>query len=198
MQDLLTEYLLQYRKVYVPHFGAVEILQSPARVDFVDKMIYPPQFNTRLRKSGELTEHQLNFLVAATKSDKESVRTELDSLGKELQDQFISGSFTWDGIGAFSSYGSDVPFNVSSLEPISAERVQRVNAQHQVLMGDQHVMVQQHDQSVDPAYEALFGEKTRSKHWVAWVILAIAVLVILYFLYSGNFTTYSSGLKTHP
>ncbi|MGE5521562.1 MAG: hypothetical protein ACM3VS_16675 [Candidatus Dadabacteria bacterium] len=197
MLNLLTQYLLQFRKVFIPHVGAVEIVQTPAKVDVVDKLIYPPQFFTEIKQKGTLTDHQLQFLASSNDKNIEDVKEELETLGRELQEKIDRDSFNWEGIGTFTSNTTSIPLTIHSLQPLAAEKVQRTNVQHQVLVGDQHVLVHQ-EQPANTTEEEVIEEKKSTRLWIAGVLLAIAVLVIIYFLYKGNFTIYSSGLKRQP
>jgi hypothetical protein len=191
--DVLTKYLLQFRRVSIPHVGTFKIIQNSAELNFVDRLLNPPTFETHLTNDEELTDHQINYLAAATDIDKEKVVDELQSLGKDLQASISNGSFTWNGIGVITGRGNRLPFQ-NSLTPVTAEKVIRAHADHARLIGDHQVNT---SATIEETQEIHKGKKSVVM-LVGWAVLILSIAFIFYLLYKNGFSIYSSGLKTAP
>jgi hypothetical protein len=190
----ITKYLLQYHRVAIPNVGTIEIVQQPAELNFVDKLIFPPKYIAQLKKEPVITDHQLTYLASANNTDKQSVREELDVLGEKIRRKIEVDSFHWNGIGQLSAGVTSFPVESLVMGPVTAEKVKRENAEHNVLIGDQEIVTRQQSTS-----HAKSIRKNRPMIiTIGWIVLALAVIAIIYLLVSGNFSIYSSGLKTKP
>jgi hypothetical protein len=190
----ITKYLLQYHRVAIPNVGTIEIVQQPAELNFVDKLIFPPKYIAQLKKEPVITDHQLNYLASANKTDKQTVREELDVLGEKIRRKIENDSFHWNGIGQLSAGVTSFPVESLVMGPVTAEKVKRENAEHNVLIGDQEIVTRQQSTS-----HAKSIRKNRPMIiTIGWIVLALAVIAIIYLLVSGNFSIYSSGLMTKP
>lgn len=191
--QLLTKYLLQYRKVSIPHVGTFEIVQQPAQMNFVDKLLLPPTFATEIRKDDAVSDHQLSYLSSVTQSDTDTVRQELDAFGKNLHDRISFDKFSWNGIGVIEN-GHTYDFQ-TSLRPISAEKVQRENIEHTILVGDKEITTLQ--QVIETVTEQ--PNKKRSVGVIiGWIVLLLSIAYIVYLVYIGGFSVSASGLETAP
>jgi hypothetical protein len=190
----ITKYLLQYHRVAIPNVGTIEIVQQPAELNFVDRLLFPPKYIAQLRKEPVITDHQLNYLASAGNTNKEVAREELEVLGEKIRRKIDKDSFHWNGIGLLSHDVSSFPVESLLLEPVTAEKVKRENAEHNVLIGDQEIVSRQQSTS-----HALSIRKKRPMIvTIGWIVLALALAAIIYFLVSGNFSIYSSGSRMKP
>jgi len=193
--DLLTKYLLQYRKVSIPHVGTLEIIQKSAELNFIDRLIFPPVYEAYITKEVAIPEHQIHYLASVSKYDKEKIAVDLESLGEKLQKKFESGSFTWKGIGEIRAANQAISID-TLLTPITAEKIMRSNADHSILVGDQ-------ERSSTELSEALLDSEDDVKKrslviTIGWIVLVLTIAFIIYMLYIEGFTIYGAGLKTAP
>jgi len=193
--SLLTKYLLQYHRLSIPHVGTFELVQQPPEYNVVDQLILPPSFHLNWNNNDVLTDHQLSYLAASVRSNKEKVRQELDVLGKRMKSNVQKKYFNWNGIATIkSSNGSiDVERNLLSadgLEAVPAHKIIRENAAHNILVGDRQMTSQQMGQ-------ALSKEAGKRSYVVVigWVLFFLALLAIIFLLYRAGFNPLGSGLK---
>ena len=192
---ILTKYLLQYRRLSIPHVGTFELVQQPAEFNVVDKLIQSPSFHLNWHGNDSLPEHQLSYLAACVQADKEKIREELDSFGKTFKKKVSHQAFSWNGVGTLSNKSGAVfiereNIKIVGLDAVPANKLIRENVQHSVLVGDHQMSSQQvTDTLASPAkrksYAVLIG----------WILFILAVLAIIFVLYKGEFNPLSSGLK---
>lgn len=192
----LTKYLLQYQRVSLPSVGTIRLVQQPAQFNVVDKLILPPSFTAEVSEEEKVPEHQLVYLAAALREDKDKVRQQLTELGERLQNQFRGEGFHWKGIGVIRYGGQTTPSVPAALVPINANRVIRPNAEHQVLVGDQQMTSTQMAGLQDG--EAVTKNKRSVWMIVAWVLLILSLLYIVFVLYVGKFRMGATGSKQAP
>ncbi|HEV7332941.1 MAG TPA: hypothetical protein VGN63_18010 [Flavisolibacter sp.] len=193
----LTNYLLQYRRVSIPSVGTIHLIQQPVQLDVANKIISPPTFKTEIRSDESVPEHQLAFLSAALQEEKVQILDRLSDLGKRIQNKLQGNGFEWKGIGWIGGGGDSIAVTPSVLQPVRAERVLRPDAEHNVLVGDQHMTSTQ--MSVLKEEVEVVADKERSI-WmiVGWVLLGLAILYIIFLLYQGKFRVDSTGSKQSP
>jgi hypothetical protein len=193
--SLLTKYLLQYRRLSIPHVGTFELLQQSPEFNVVDKMILPPSFRLNWNNSDALPEHQISYIAATINADKESIKQDLDLFGKKFKSQVQKQPFNWNGIGTIKADNGTIDIDneikVDGLESVAAHKLLRENAQHQVLVGDQEMTSQQVAHSLSQT-----GKKKAYVVWIGWILFILTLLAIAFILYKNGFNPLSSGLKT--
>lgn len=195
MYQQLAKYLSQYKQVSIPQIGTFELVPQPARLDVASKLIYPPAYSARYNDSVSVKEHQLNFLAIDSNTGKEQVLEELENFGKELKRKIQAGVFSWKGIGRLEVKEANTIFHPDNfvsegLKLIAAEKVLRKNVQHTVLRGEQEVLSASfYDE------EKTFRKRVYVPTLIGWIAVALAVLLILYFVYRDNFSPTSSGTR---
>ncbi|HEU4470079.1 MAG TPA: hypothetical protein VFR58_03270 [Flavisolibacter sp.] len=191
MLSLLTKYLVQHKRVCIPHIGTFEIVQQPPALNVADQRFTPPFFTTRFVQDENVPEHQWKFLLSAH-ADAARQNDDLSGFGKQLKSLIKKDPFRWNGFGTLSYSSGSIVFEpdeivLPSLSSLPAEKVRRENAQHQVLVGDQEMTRQVSD----------IQHGTRPERNVAltvgWILLALAVLGIAAWLYFGGFNPAASG-----
>ncbi|MBB1282887.1 hypothetical protein HRH25_00755 [Flavisolibacter sp. BT320] len=193
----LTNYLLQYRQVSIPSVGTIRLVQQPAQLDVADKIITPPSYTTAFSSDETVSEHQLAFLSAALQEEKSNVMERLSLIGERLREKIDGNGFDWKGIGWIGSSGESGVIAPGMLQPVRAERVLRQNAEHNVLVGDQE-LTSRHLWERKEAGE-MMPEKKRSVFMiVGWIMLALAILFIVFMLYQGKFRIGATGSRQSP
>jgi hypothetical protein len=196
--SLLTKYLLQYRKLCIPHIGTFEMLQNAPEFNVVDKLILPPSFQLHLLADDFVPEHQVHYLATSIRRDSKSVREELDMLGKKIKSKVQKQPFSLNGFGTISSVSDSVSFSaepvaVYGFEPVSAIRMIRENVEHSVLVGDQQMTSRQVTDTLSQS-----GKKRSNAVLIGWILFILALLAIAFILYKEGFNPLSSGLRRSP
>lgn len=193
MFDILTRYLHQYGQLYIPYIGSFEVVEQPARLEFAERLMYPPAFEIRYSEEGGLRDTQVEYLQEEWDTDGSTVEQRLQQFGRQLKDRLSAGSFTWPGLGILHYRQNRVGFEgapLVNLAPVEAHKVIREHAQHTVLIGEQEV------QSGDVAGYIQDAVRKRSV-WVlvGWILLGLALLFLAYYFYKEGFRPESTGSK---
>lgn len=194
---LLTKYLFQSRQVCIPGIGSFAVEARPAQLDTANKQILPPGYAVRYSEEETLSDDQLNELAHLMKVNENTAKERVAVLGRELRRQIRGSRFEWKGIGFLEEVNGKVAFSpeasLTTLEPVPAERVIREGVTHTVLVGDQEVQ-----SNGEPPLEAAPPKKRSVEMIIAWVLLALAVLFIIYYLYTQGILSPSGGLQSRP
>ncbi len=194
MFSLLTKYLVQYGHVCIPHIGRFEIVQQSPLLEVADHRMQPPSFTTRYLKQDTVADHQFSYLNVA--AGNFNARRELLNFGEELREAARRHPVKWNGFGTLRFASNELVFepeslSISSLDFVPARKVMRENAQHQMLVGDREMSSQQVTDELNK-----FNSKRSWVKIIAWTVLGLAILAIIYVLFQGRFQTSSSGLRS--
>ncbi|NTS40201.1 hypothetical protein HRG84_04725 [Flavisolibacter sp. BT320] len=193
----LTNYLLQYRQVSIPSVGTIRLVRQPAQLDVAAKIITPPSYRTEITPGDVVPEHQLAYLSASLEAEKHSVMDRLSAFGQNLRQQVKGDGFNWKGIGWIGLDNGQNVISPSVLQPIPAERVLRQDAEHNVLVGDQEMTYTQMAGRREEATTIAVAKRPLAII-VGWVLLALAILFIVFLLYQGKFRVGATGSKQSP
>jgi hypothetical protein len=192
---VLTKYLIRYKRVCIPNVGTFEIVMQPPQLDVGGQRIAPPVFVTTHRPDDKVPDHQYRFFINEER-ETDSFRQELFSFGEKLKRHIQASPFHWKGLGTLRYASNELLFEpdeirVDALQPLTAQKVLRQNVQHSMLVGDQEMTSQQ-------VSEALSHVEYKRPWFIiaGWILLIIAALAILIFLYLKNFQPTSTGLQT--
>jgi hypothetical protein len=194
---LLTKYLLQYKKVSIPHIGTFELVQQPPQLQVAEKLVTAPSFTTRFTRADNVPEQQFKLLASTTQYEQVRLQQDLLSFGEKLRSKIKRESFQWSGFGTLRYRPGELVFEpenlmLESLQAVPASKVIRQNAQHQVLVGDREMTSQQ-------ASDTLIRTEGKRSLWVVtgWIVFILALAAIVFILYRNGFQTSASGLKTN-
>lgn len=194
MFNLLTKYLHQYQRLYIPFIGSFEVVEQPARLEFAERLIYPPTFTIHYKEEGSLPEAQLEYLQEEWETDAAIAESRLQQFGRQLKERLANGSFTWPGIGILHFRQNRINLEempLVHLTPVEAHKIIRENAQHTVLIGEQEV------QSGDVAgYIQDSAPKRSVLVIIGWILLGLALLYLAYYFYKEGFRLESTGTRT--
>jgi hypothetical protein len=194
----LTKYLLQYKSVSIPSVGTIQLVQHPPTLDVVDKRILPPFYTAQLKKDDAVPEHQLRFLCRLLNEKRDVVQDDLEKTGRQLQAKLESGGFDWKGIGLIRQSQEPVPIATEALQTITAERILRQDAEHNVLVGDQQKTYRQSTAMQEEVAEPVVANKRSPYITIAWILLLLSVLFIVFLLYQGKFRIGATGSRQSP
>ena len=192
MLPLLTDYLLTYKQVAIPSIGNLAIRHEPAAINFGEKLLMPPLPVVTYSESEDLPEQQLSFLALQLNTSQEEVVNKLHAFGNGLRSTIQGGDFQWNGIGNLTLTGNKIAIQSripQLLQPVSAQKVIREDARHMVRRGEDQV-----DSSFQQSEEAVQVRKTDIE-WLAWLLVVLAALFILFCFYQNNFSLHTTGLR---
>lgn len=193
MLTILTHYLFRYKRVTLPHVGTLKLVQQPAGLRVADKQIDPPGYAIELTDEEEVAPHQLLFVSNSLGKKRDESATDLDIFGKEAGEKINTTGFDWPGLSVITSSSKKFPLASTALTPIVAERVLRQDAEHSVLQGDKQLTS---SQITGERTEVEIERKPYPLMMIAgWIILALALLAIVFILYNGGFKAGSAGSK---
>ena len=192
----LTNYLLQYKSVGIPHVGRLRFVQQPAVLNIADKTIEPPSYGLEVERTEHISDHQWLFLQQATNANAGTVQRNLQEFGDAVKNKITNGGFDWEGLGVLKDDAQNLVVNVAALQPVIAEKVIRQNAAHSILIGDRETTSAQ---LLEQPEEAPLHVKRRAASIViGWVILILALLAIGVLLYIGKFNVNATGSRLSP
>jgi hypothetical protein len=187
MHDLIASYLFQNKTCPLPGLGNLTLTTSGARTDFSNNLIIAPvssiQFAPGETDAGPL----LTWLANKTNTDKHAAATSLDSFCSQLKDNAAApesgtrleavGNFVVDDNGDISFVPVELPQHFAQAVP--AERVIRLDAQHDMLVGDK--------QTTNIAMAEYLNEESPKKdRWWIWAIALGAIGLSLICIYAAD------------
>jgi hypothetical protein len=193
--SILTKYLLQYKRVTIPHVGSFQIRSKAAELDVADKKVLAPAFVTEYSGSDAVSEHQYHYIASILEQDRNSVTNEMVQFGQWLKERIVSDTFKWNGLGTLKNRRGEIVFEaeqmqIPSLGTIAAGKVIRENASHTVLVGER----EHSSEEMTERLQVVHPETKKSHlHLIGWIVLVLAILAIIYFVYAGSFSSLSSG-----
>lgn len=190
MLQVLTDYLIQYKTVFIPSVGQFNIRQQPAVLDFASRLIHPQYYHVEFVQDGVVTQQQIDYISKKANRSADEVSDTLNQFGKQLKERISDGIFTWKGLGTMEYRNghflwiSNVP---NLLEPVPAHKAIHENAVHMVRRGEQEYSS---DEVTSLPGE---GQKRSLLMLILWIVAAIAVLIIIWHFYTQGFNVTSTG-----
>lgn len=193
MLTLLTKYLVQYKRVSIPHIGTFEIVQHSPELVIADKKITAPVFITKYIHNDQVPDHQVHFI----QNNEQVAREELSSFGENLSKSIQKHPFCWNGFGTLRYDSSRFVFDpesieLNSLSHITAAKVIRKNARHTKLVGD----LEMTGDHITQVFNQPGVKKHRELYMVlGWIVFFLALIATAYILFLGRFEVSASGLR---
>jgi hypothetical protein len=201
----LTNYLLQYKRVSLPYVGTIRLVPQPPKLNVVDKLLLPPFYTAQLTDDDTIPEHQLRFLSRLRNEKKEMTLRELEKTGSLLSEKIDGDGFEWKGIGVIRRSQEPVSVYLTSLDKVTAEKVFRPDAEHNLLVGDKQKIYRQASSNPGEVAADLTEEETTEEGSrrsvfiiIGWIVLILSVLYILFVLYQGGFRINATGSRQSP
>jgi hypothetical protein len=174
MYQFIAATLFTQKKCHLPGLGYLALDSSPAQLDFANTQLLSPQY-------------QVHFVPT---DNGEQRFNEFSALSQLMKSQLAtSGQVILDGVGRF--YKSDegqVSFEAEQAEsiffqPVSAPRMLRQDATHQVLVGDKSIMSS--GQPVAHENLPIANDTTivQGSRWWLWAIVLFGVAIAGFTLY---------------
>ena len=196
MQDILYEFLLLNRRLSLPGIGTISLCQNSAQLDFTNKQFIAPSFYFTIESRNDKPSKKLFDWLASSLgiTEWDAIKSANDfsfALKKKLSED---GEVNWENVGVFRrDNNGDLkldPQNISltSEQPVRAEKVIRIKAEHAVLVGEQ--------EKTSVEMEEYFADSPAKKNY-AWLITVILVMLAIIFIgwyfSEKGFSTSSAG-----
>ncbi len=182
MFQVLNAYLFQHRSISVPGLGTIYLETHPANIDVARRAMLPPRYHFRFDKYFDAPDKEFFSYIANQQNmlDYEAIKW-YNEFSYDLRNQIrLEEKVKWDGVGILKKDYSgnvifeSVPDGLVFMEAIPAIRVNRQNAQHMLLVGDQ-------ERTNFEMNEWLSDENISKKRywWIYALVLAILALGFL-------------------
>ena len=180
MRDSLYEYLILNKRLSLPGIGTIEMYKNPAQLDFTNKQFLAPYYSFKIESANDKPAKKLfDWLCSSSGiAEWDAIKAVNDfsfELKKKLSEE---GEVKWEKVGVFRrNMNGDIkldPATVSlqSEQPVIAEKVIRVKAEHTVLVGEQ--------ERTAIEMEEYFAQSSPKRNY-AWIIaLVLTVLAIMF------------------
>jgi hypothetical protein len=202
MEQLVRTYLLQKSSVSIPGLGTIYVERSPARSDFINRLILPPSYHFRFDKYFDAPGKDFFTFLASRKKieDYEAIKMYNEWAHKLRNNIGSEQSATIAGVGSLKrDLSGDVVFEAEATPavyytPVSAQRIVRSNTRHTMLVGDKEVS---NVEMSDYLHEV---HKEKTSWWVyALIIAAIALTAILFHYFrSGSTSPFGNHQTIQP
>ncbi|HMH20321.1 MAG TPA: hypothetical protein VK563_01025 [Puia sp.] len=199
MFQVLNAYLFQHRSISIPGLGTIYMETFPASVDVADRTIHTPLYRFRFDKYFDAPDREFFSYLAFQKNilDFEAIKW-YNEFSSELRSRIRSeDQVTWDGVGILKKDGTGnmlfepIADNGLFMTPTPAMRVNRQNASHTLLVGDQEKTNFEMNEWLS---EEAGSHRNRSWWIIAIVLAALALGVIAWHVYSNG---WSIGNQQH-
>jgi hypothetical protein len=181
---LLTDYLLQYRRLSIPSIGHFELRSQPATLEFAEKRIHPPRYEVVFSERDEVDHALVEYIGQRQHLDRQAAEDRLKQMGVKLKEYLSTGSLNWAGFGELTRRRDQVFFRPAltypAPTPVHAEKVFRENMAHNVLIGDREF------QKTTEVVEEKVGRRYPEYMIISLAVLFLAILFILWHLYMNG------------
>ena len=191
MFQVLNAYLFQHRSISIPGLGTIYLETFSASVDVADRIILPPLYQFRFDKYFDSPDREFFAYIASQQNvlDYEAIKW-YNEFSLDLRNRIRSeDKVDWEGVGILKKdEGGNIVFepappNGLFLTPAPALRVNRQNAQHTLLVGDQErTNVEMNEWLLDEEE----ANNKRQSWWIAVLVLAILALIALGWHFYSN------------
>ncbi len=194
MQEIIVHYLSKHKSIHLPGIGQLECSTEPAKLDFINKTIYPPretvQFTADTSTPNPVNESThplvknnfLPFLADRLNIPEEAAQSAFEQYVQAARSS-LENQQTWtlpgigtlqksvDGIQLVDAFSSE-----QFTEPLQVEQVIRENASHTIRVGEE-------EKTSAQMQELLQREVKKEKWWIAVVILAVIGIAAITWYY---------------
>ena len=204
MENLLANFLFQYKYCPLPGIGTLVLSETEASYEYSEKSVSSPQAIIRLKNS-ELDPHPFEQYVSQVKSITEDEATRvINQFSEKLQnlDAYAElkvpcvGKFFVDADGQINF--KQIPFPQYLRQPVHAEKVIRPDATHSILVGDK-----ESNSAIMTEYYSTEPLKKKRTWQLAALLLFLLGLGTIAFYYfgehrSGLYNTSKARLQEEP
>lgn len=186
MRELIQKYLLQHHTVSIEGWGSMSLTNQSAILDFPNRQIQSPTISIAFSEQTGNGHVFINWLADELKIRPDEATQQVQAFVQWFSNTIHQKEVTWNGWGRFYKSGSKVLFSLDESliipKAVTAERVIRKGAEHQVRVGED-------ERTSTVMEEFLHTPETKKKHlWriIALVISAIGIILAVLFASKHN------------
>src|SRR5690242_19960250 len=182
MQQLVHKYFVLNRSVVLPGIGSFSVEAENAKLDFIDKTLYPPVYEIHYHKQDEADKRFYRFLSKETGVEENTAIENFQQFTAELKEQLENDQLiNLHGIGTLTKNSSGYEFvadnSVQKYFPvITAERIIRQNAEHTVKVGEQ-------ERTSTQMHKHFQQRKVKEDNWFVHALILGAIGIVAIALY---------------
>jgi hypothetical protein len=195
MFKVLNAYLFQHRNISIPGLGTIYLETFPASVDVADRTILPPKYRFRFDKYFDAPDREFFSYLASQRNilDYEAIKW-YNEFSFELRNRIkMEERVDWEGVGILrqDETGNTIfeprTDNQLFMAPTPAVRVNRQNAKHVLLVGDQE---KTNFEMNEWLHEDELKARRKKRSWwiIALVLAAVAVTILIWHIYSNGWS----------
>jgi hypothetical protein len=198
MFQVLNAYLFQHRSISIPGLGTIYLETLPASVDVAERTMLPPAYRFRFDKYFDAPDRDFFSYIASQENilDYEAIKW-YNEFSFNLRNRIrTEEEVNWEGVGILKKDDSgnvlfeSVPDKVFIL-PTPAMRVNRQDAQHTLLVGDQERTSVEMNEWLSE--DTSVGKKR--PWWIIALILGVIALAVLGWHFYSNGWSFGNQIK---
>ena len=196
MQETLYEFLLLNKKLSLPGIGTISLCQHSAQLDFTNKQFTAPSFYFTIESANDKPSKKLFDWLSSSLgiTEWDAIRSVNDfsfALKNKLSEK---GEATWENVGIFRRDAKgDLLLEkqnilLQSEQPVTAEKVIRVKAEHTVLVGEQ--------EKTSVQMEEYFADSHSTKNYSSLIVIILTLLAAMFigwYFSEKGFSTSAAG-----
>ena len=188
MQQLIANYLFQYKNCPLPQIGTLHIQSASATSEIGTQKIIPPSHSISFSKDITDYTNLIEFIAANKNISANEAAYQLKNISEEIKNLKEGQEFAFAGVGVFlRSQNENLIFNqvqtdVSFAQPVYAERVIHPDDSHAILVGDKET-----DRNTMTEFFTETEPVKKDKWWLwAAALFVISAILILCYLNNKN------------
>ena len=196
MQDTLYEFLLLNKKLSLPGIGTISLCHDPAHLDFTNKQFTAPSYYFTIDPRNDKPSKKLfDWLSSSLGITEWDAIKSVNDFSLDLKNRLSENKrVSWDKVGVIRrNNNGDLQIDQQSIliqseQPVTAEKVIRVKAEHTVLVGEQ--------EKTSVQMEEYFAEHPAKKNYswlIAVVLIVLAVMFIGWYFSEKGFSASAAG-----
>jgi hypothetical protein len=198
MFELLTRYLLEYKKLPVPQTGIFELEKKDADAHLSAETIVAPAWQVKFIADRDtvdaIPDNLYNWLAINKGVTKEEAKHLFEAFANSLKERLANGeNVLWEGLGALQEVDGAVQFApaaayFSPFTNVAAKKITRENTSHATLVGDKETTTARMREQL------LLPDERKGKGTTAmWVLLAAALVAAAWYFSQNGCHTSATG-----
>ncbi|MDP4128605.1 MAG: hypothetical protein Q8918_00185 [Bacteroidota bacterium] len=189
MYSILNKYLFQHKSISIPGLGTICLETQPASLDSSTRTILPPVYYFRFDKYSDTPDKDFfSYLATIRQIPEYEAMRQYNEFAYALRDRINHLQKTvWEGVGELKKdQEGNIQFdstlqNPFFLQPVSAEKLVRANAQHTLLVGDR-------ERTSDEMSKWFSEEPVQGNRlwWLVALITGVAALLLIAIHFSSH------------
>jgi hypothetical protein len=180
MFEALYLFLIRHKQLILPEIGTITIQMQPARTQFVERTVLPPEFSFNFSPiSKPISNKFFSWLSHQLGVPESEAIVSFNDFALLFKNDLENGKIIqWNRLGRFSRNSSnEIIFHPEEkdflfFQPVHAEKVLRENVKHHLIVGEK-------ERTASDLSEVLHVPETLSSRRDQWWIWPVAIIVIL-------------------